>query len=113
MHELAIATSLVETAVRTAAAHRAARVSRLRLLLGSLAGVERNALEFSFPIAARGTLCEGAVLEIVPVPARGTCPRCRTTADVNDLMAPCGQCGDWPLEVSGGRDMTLESLEVD
>ncbi len=113
MHELSIATSLVETAVRTAAAHRAVRVTRLRLLLGSLAGVQQSALEFSFPIAARGTLCEGAVLEIVPVPARGTCPRCRTVADVDDLMAPCASCGDWPLEVAGGREMTLDSLEVD
>ncbi len=112
MHELSIALSLVETAVRHAERHGARGVSRVHLILGSLSGVEPEALTFCFPVAARTTLCEGAELALTIVPATGTCPGCGTRSDVSDLLAPCPSCGAWPLAVEGGRDMRLESLEV-
>ena len=73
MHELSIATSLVETAVRSAESNGAQRVVGLDVRLGSLSGVEPEALSFCFPIAARETLCEGAELRLRIVPASGTC----------------------------------------
>ncbi len=112
MHELSIATSLVETAVRTARSNGAGRVVRLEVRLGSLCGVEPEALTFCFPIAARETPCEGAELRLRIVPASGTCGRCSARTEVSDLLAPCPSCGEWPLRVEGGREMLLESLEV-
>jgi len=112
MHELSIATSLVETAVRSAESNGAQRVVGLDVRLGSLSGVEPEALSFCFPIAARETLCEGAELRLRIVPASGTCGKCGTQTDVSDLLAPCPACGDWPLRIEGGREMQLESLEV-
>ncbi len=112
MHELSIATSLVETAVRSAESNGAARVVSLDVRLGSLSGVEPEALSFCFPIAARETICEGAELRLRIVPASGTCATCGARTDVSDLLAPCPTCGEWPLRVEGGREMQLESLEV-
>ena len=112
MHELSIATSLVETAVRNAESNGAQRVVSLDVRLGSLSGVEPEALSFCFPIVARETLCEGAELRLRIVPASGTCGKCGTRTDVSDLLAPCPNCGEWPLRVEGGREMRLESLEV-
>ena len=112
MHELSIATSLVDAAVRSASANGASRVVRLDVRLGSLAGVEPEALSFCFPIVARETLCEGAELRLRIVPAAGTCGRCATRTEVSDLLAPCPACGEWPLRIEGGREMQLESLEV-
>jgi hydrogenase nickel incorporation protein HypA/HybF len=112
MHELSIATSLVETAVRSAAANGASRVVGLRVRLGTLSGVEPEALSFCFPIVARETVCEGAELRLLIVPASGTCGKCGASTEVSDLLAPCPTCGEWPLRVEGGREMQLESLEV-
>jgi len=112
MHELSIATSLVETAVRNAESNGARRVVGLDVRIGTLSGVEPEALSFCFPIAARETLCEGAELRLRIVPASGTCGKCGTQTDVSDLLAPCPACGDWPLRIEGGREMQLESLEV-
>jgi hydrogenase nickel incorporation protein HypA/HybF len=112
MHELSIATSLVETAARCAEANGASRVTGLNVRLGALSGVEPEALSFCFPIAARETPCEGAELKLEIVPAAGTCGKCGARTEVRDLLAPCPACGEWPLGVEGGREMQLTSLEV-
>jgi hydrogenase nickel incorporation protein HypA/HybF len=112
MHELSIATGLVETASRSARENGASRVLRLHVRIGSLSGVEPEALTFCFPIAARETVCEGAELDLEMVPAAGTCGKCGERAEVRDLLAPCPGCGEWPLRIEGGREMQLESLEV-
>lgn len=112
MHELSIATSLVETAVRSAEQAGACSVTRLHLRLGALAGVEPESLEFCFPVVAKGTICEGAELRLEIVPARGCCAGCGGRSEVRDLLAPCPACGGWPLSVEGGREMELDSLEV-
>lgn len=113
MHELSIATSLVDIAVRNAAEHGAQRVTRLHLRIGALSGIEPDALTFSFPIAARDTLCEDAELVIERVAADATCPACGKSSQVTEATAPCPHCGSWPLGLTGGREMTLDSLEVD
>jgi len=112
VHELSIATSLVETAARNAEAAGARSVVSLDLKVGALAGVEPDALSFCFPVAARGTICEGAELRLEVGPGSGTCAACGGKTEVRDLLAPCPACGAWPLAVEGGREMRLESLEV-
>jgi hydrogenase nickel incorporation protein HypA/HybF len=112
MHELAIAQSLVEVGAREARSAGAARVERIDLRLGSLAGVDAEALSFCFSVAARGTPCEQADLRIATMPAAGCCPACGATCEVHDLMHQCPECGGWPLDVKGGREMVIASLEV-
>ncbi len=113
MHEMSIAASLVETAARCARENGAERVRRLNLRVGALTNIEQDALTFCFPMAAEGTVCAGAELAIVEVPATGTCAACGARTDVRDPMDPCPGCGQWPLALEGGRDLQLESLEVD
>jgi hydrogenase nickel incorporation protein HypA/HybF len=104
--------SLIDTASREAERNGAKAVRAVSLSLGTLCGVEPEALSFCFPIAARETPCEGAELKISMVAAKGTCGRCGARSEVSDPLAPCPACGDWPLAIEGGRDMRLESLEV-
>ena len=64
MHELSIAVSIVEVAQEEAARNNATRVQSVRLRLGSLAGVAKEALRFSYGIACEGTSLEGSQLLI-------------------------------------------------
>ena len=64
MHELSIAVSIVEVAKEEAARNNATRVQSVRLRLGSLAGVAKEALLFSYGIACEGTSLEGSQLLI-------------------------------------------------
>jgi hydrogenase nickel incorporation protein HypA/HybF len=112
MHELSIACSLVKAAVDEAERNGATHVVKLDVVLGALSGVEMDALLFCFPAVARGTVCEGAGLDVEIQPATGHCHVCFSTSEVSDFLSPCPQCGEWPLGLEGGREMKLRSLEV-
>lgn len=112
LHELSIACSLVKTAALEAARHGITRVTKVDVVLGALAGVEMDALLFCFPAVARGTVCEGAALDIEVEAATGHCPACGGVTEVRDYMNRCSACGSWPLGVEGGRDMRVRALEV-
>ncbi len=113
MHELSIACSLVKAAAAEAIRHGALRVVKVDVVLGALSGVQMDALLFCFPAVAKGTVCEGAGLDVEIEPARGRCPGCATTSEVRDFMTHCPVCGSWPLGLEGGREMRLRALEVE
>lgn len=62
MHELGLSRNIVSIVAEHAGARR---VRRVRIAVGPLACVERQALEFCFDIAAEGTVLAGAVLEFL------------------------------------------------
>ena len=112
MHELTLATSLVDLACGHAAEHGARRIARITIRLGVLCGIARS-LYFCFKPAARGTACEEAVLEIIEVPLRVHCHHC------NGEKSPrarynfrCPDCGHPTPEVVTGREMELVSIEI-
>jgi len=64
MHELGIALSIIETAEEALHHHAASRVLSVRLRMGPMAGVSKDALLFSYPVACVGTSLEGSILSI-------------------------------------------------
>jgi hydrogenase nickel incorporation protein HypA/HybF len=64
MHEMSICESVVQVLEEQAAAQQFARVKLVRLEVGPFSGVELEALRFCFDAVTRGTLAEGAALEI-------------------------------------------------
>ena len=61
MHEMSIASALVDQVCDQAASLGAARVAEINLRMGVLSGIARS-LHFCFPSVSRDTLCEGARL---------------------------------------------------
>ena len=68
MHELSIAVSIVEIAEEELARHGGERVRAIHLQVGALAGVAKEALDFSFHLACEGTPVEGSQLIIEETP---------------------------------------------
>ena len=113
MHELSIAVSLVEAACEKAAELGGVRVETLNVRLGALSGVVREALEFSFDLAAEGTAIAGARLVIEEVPVTVRCPRCAVERQLASIQHfHCPVCGTPTPEVVAGRELELASLEV-
>lgn len=63
MHELGIAGSVLE-AVRERAAAERARIVRVGVRIGPLAGVDRNSLSFCFDAMVKGSEFEPLALEV-------------------------------------------------
>ena len=73
MHEMAIAEGILDIAKEHAAREHSARITKIGLLIGEMAGVEEDALRFCFSSLVRGTLAEDAELSIKRVPLVGRC----------------------------------------
>jgi hydrogenase nickel incorporation protein HypA/HybF len=113
MHELSIAYNLVEIASQAAAQARAARVKTVNLRIGQLSGVVKDALLFSYEIAAVGTVLEGSVLQIEDVPVAVYCASCDVTSVLPNLQSfCCPQCGRPTADIRQGRELEIQSLEI-
>jgi hydrogenase nickel incorporation protein HypA/HybF len=68
MHELSIAQEIVETVRGHVPLEASGPVRRVRLKLGALNRIVPDSLRFCFEAASRGTVVEGAMLEIHEIP---------------------------------------------
>lgn len=110
MHEMTIATSLVELACDQAMRVGAAKVAEINIRMGTLCGIARS-LYFCFGAATRGTICEGAALHIEQVPLTVRCDHCdavKTPAALYNFRCP--DCGNPTPKVITGREMEFVSL---
>ncbi len=105
MHELSLASAVVDTVERHAGGRP---VQLITLRVGALRQVVPDSLKFYVEIVARDTVCEGARLELELVPARLRC--CGGEWEPPSFRCPdCGSGG----EVVSGDEFLVESIEVD
>ena len=114
MHELSIAYSVVEIATESAKAAGAVRVREVHVRLGAMSGVVRGALEFSFEVACAGTLLEGSRLVVKELPVMVYCAACEREVELESVQNfCCPVCGRPSGDLRQGREMDVESIEVD
>lgn len=112
MHEVGIMQNAIQMAETQARESRAARIHVLRLRVGAMSGVVPEALEFAFETVSRGTLAEGARLEIERVPAACWCEACGAEFECPDYDYTCPRCQAFSRELRRGTEMQLSSIEV-
>jgi hydrogenase nickel incorporation protein HypA/HybF len=113
MHELSLAMSLIDAACEEVERLGGPRVAALHLRLGALSGVVREALEFSFDLAAEGTAIAGARLAVEEVPVTVLCPTCSAERELPSLQSfRCPVCATETPDVVGGRELELVGLEL-
>ena len=113
MHELSLAESVLQIIEETAVTKGFRQVRSVVLEIGQLATIEADAMRFCFDAVVRGSVAEGALLEIVEVPSCGWCAQCAETVPMSDLLSCCPNCGFHRLQLKGGQEMRLKSLEVE
>ena len=112
MHEMAIAEGMLEIVEATARGNAAARVSAIWLELGALSHVEPHALAFCFDAVARGSVAEGARLEIVTLAGEAWCMPCGERIGLQRRGDPCPHCGSHQLEVVRGDEMRVKEIAI-
>ena len=113
MHEMSLTESLVDLIETEREKQGFSRVRTVRVAIGALGHVDPDAVCFCFDAVARGTVVEGARLDIRTVPGQAWCLDCAKMVCLADRMAACPECGAYRLQVTGGDDLRLDELEVD
>lgn len=113
MHELGIATSILEAVRKERTRLNGARVTKVGVRIGELAGVSPDALSFSFEILVKGTDLEPLALEIEFLSRRHQCSECKNEFTVVDYKFDCPACGSRETRCIGGDELGLSYLEVE
>lgn len=113
MHEMSLAEGVLQIVEDAARQQGFARVSVVRLEIGRLSSVEPEALRFCFDAVVRGTVADGALLDIVDTPGTGWCMQCGDSVPIAALYDACPRCGSHQVQPTQGTEMRVRELEVD
>ena len=113
MHELSLACSLIEEAEKVLETENAERAIRLTVGIGQFAGIETDAFEFAFPMAAEGTKLEKASMAIEEIPATVRCRACGKESNPAFPRCACAHCDSDDTEMLHGREFIIKSMEIE
>ena len=113
MHELSIAASIVDAVSETAANYPGAQVRAVRLRVGALAAVVEDSLRFCWDVTIAGTPLEGAWLEVRTLPVVVHCMACGADEEIGVQSLRCPKCGELATDLRQGRELEIESIEID
>jgi hydrogenase nickel incorporation protein HypA/HybF len=113
MHELAITQSVLDIALEHAKKHKANKITSISLVIGEMSGIVDECVRFYFEFISKDTIASEATLSFERVPTKGRCRDCDTTFPLSDLDWNCRTCRGHNIEVVGGRELYLESIEVE
>lgn len=110
MHEMSLAENILQIVEGAALDQGLQRVTEVRLEIGTLSGVEPEALRLCLEIVFKGSLAEEARVELIEIVGKGWCLSCQTEVTLHALYDPCPQCGKHPVQVTGGSEMRVKDL---
>ncbi|NNF23465.1 MAG: hydrogenase maturation nickel metallochaperone HypA [Rhodobacteraceae bacterium] len=112
MHEMSLCENIREILEKQARADGFARVNKVWLEVGPLSCIEPEALRFGFDVVMRGSLAEGAALDIASSHATARCLACGHVATVQRRYEACPDCKAPGLQVTSGDELKIKKLEV-
>ncbi len=113
VHELAVCQGLMSQVEQIARRENAERITRILLAIGPLSGVEATLLRDAFPIAAAGTVAEGAELAVEEQPVKVKCLSCGADSDALPNRLLCAECGDYRTRLLSGDELLLMRVELE
>ena len=110
MHEMSIASALMEQLLRIAEEQRAARIAEVEVHCGVMQQIVPESLRFAFEALSAGTPAAGATLRIVEEGLVAQCRSCgeRFEAAIGNYLCPKCQVAD--VEIVAGRDIVLRTV---
>lgn len=113
MHELAITQSMFELVKKKGDSVGAKRIRKINLVIGELTGFVHEYMRFYFNFLSKGTIAEGAEFNVKSIPATGRCRNCDTEVKIEELGWTCPRCSSNSIELVAGKELFVESIEVD
>ena len=113
MHEFGITENIINIALAKAGEAQANKVIRINLVIGEMSGFVPDCIQFYFDSLSKDTITQGAVLHFESVPAQLRCRYCATIFSPQDTLWSCPKCRGQSVEISKGRELYMESMEVE
>ena len=115
MHEFSIGEGLIDAVLSEMeqVSPPVRRLLKTRVVVGAMRQVVPEYLAFAYESLAKGTPAEGSALDIIPAPVSVKCRQCEWQGESANPSFQCGKCESYDLNIEGGTELYLESLEVE
>jgi len=113
MHELGVTESIVNIALDKAKEAQASKIVKINIVVGELSGFVPDCIEFYFDFVSKNSIAEGAKLHFELAPAEFRCRTCSTIFHPHDTTWTCPECQSQSVEMTGGRELYVENMEVE
>ena len=113
MHELGVTENIVNIALAKAGETQTNKIIRINLVVGELSGFAPDCIQFYFDFLSKDTIAQGAVLHLESVPAQLRCRNCSASFHPQDTLWSCPKCQGQSVEIFKGRELYIESMEVE
>ena len=104
---------MIDLAIEHAVRENANSILSITVEIGAISGVIPEAVEFAFDVCTKGTLAEGASLDIHHIAGQGHCLDCNQHSVIDAPTHVCPLCGSLSLEITQGQEMKFTEMEID
>jgi len=113
MHELGIASSILECVQTEAKRHPDGRITKVGVKIGELCGVDPDALQFGFEVLVKDTEWQPLALEVEYIPRVQRCSQCAHEFRMADFDPQCPRCGEFSTQCIRGEELDIAYMEVE
>ena len=113
MHELSIAINIINLAEEAAKKADAKSIHLIEMEIGTLAGIDIDALEFAMDISVKGTLLVNAKRNYTTIEPLARCVVCRHEFSVEGLIDICPECNSVKFDILKGKELLIRSMEIE
>ncbi len=113
MHELSVTESILEIALRHANQANAKRITNLYLVIGQLASIVDDSVQFYWDIISKDTIADGATLHFRRLPAQLLCQDCHHQYSPSGDGFSCPDCSSDHVKVISGEEFFMEAIDVE
>ena len=113
MHEMSIVASIVDIAEDEARKANAKKITELELDIGTVSGIELEALNFAFLALKPKTMLKDAEIKINIIQAKSICIDCKHEFETENVYTLCPECDSFKTNILQGKEMKVKSILVD
>ena len=113
MHELSITQSMLEIVLKQAEQAHAKKVTNINLVIGEMTGVVSDSVQFYLDFLTKNTIAEGATVSVTRVPSQAKCRNCNQRFELAEFNWTCPYCQGNIIDVISGKELIVESIEVE
>jgi hydrogenase nickel incorporation protein HypA/HybF len=113
VHELALAQAVWRQVDAEMGRHAGRALTAVHLIVGRWSGADPESLEFALGVLAADSPWPQAAFRIRTEPLALKCKPCGREFEPDELNLVCPACGSLDVEMTRGKDVYLESLEIE